>query len=245
MARTSGPRRSGTAPPAEPAPADMAAEPAALPVQLDVRGRRCVVVGGGAVGARRSATLSDAGALVTVIAPVVSPAVAALERDGRVRVRRGDFEPADLDGALLVVAATGVAEVDEAVSRAAAERHVLVNRSDRADRGDLAFPAVVRRGPVRVAVSTGGAAPAVARLVADLVDQHLDDATGLDATALADLVAVVAEVREQLDGGPREKGVTPARLDWRTALDGSILDLIRQGRRAEAKERLLACLSSS
>ena len=227
-----------------------------LPVQLDVRGRRCVVVGGGVVGTRRVAALLDAGAQVVVISPDPAPALRTMAAEGRVELVERPFAPEDLDGARLVVAATGVLDVDEAVSTAAGARGVLVNRSDRADRGDLAFPAVVRRGPVRLAVSTGGAAPAVTRLVAESVDEGLDAVLGLDGDGLALLVDVVAEVRRELIegayGGPRpgggadhEVGVTPGPLDWRSALDASILDLIRQGRRAEAKERLLACLSSS
>lgn len=235
----------------------MAPDPtASLPVQLDVRGRRCVVVGAGPVGARRAATLVEARAAVEVVALQVAPSVRALAEQLTVVVHQRGFAPADLDGALLVVAATGVAAVDEAVSLAAAERGVLVNRADRAGEGDLAFPAVLRRGPVRVAVSTGGAAPAVARLVATLLDEHLDTALGLDGDELSALVEVVEEVRARLEvqsyGGSAQvartggdEGVTPALLDWRSALDASILDLIRQGRRAEAKERLLACLSSS
>jgi siroheme synthase-like protein len=227
-----------------------------LPVQLDVRGRRCVVVGAGPVGARRAATLVEAGAAVEVVAPRVSPPVRALAEQLAIVVHQRGFEPTDLDGALLVVAATGVEAVDEAVSMAAAPRGVLVNRADRAGRGNLTFPAVVRRGPVRVAVSTGGAAPAVARLLAAVLDEQLDTVLGLDLDDLSTLVEVVEEVRAQLgeqsyagptqvDGTARDEGVTPGPLDWRSALDASILDLIRQGRRAEAKERLLACLSSS
>ena len=235
----------------------MAPDPtASLPVQLDVRGRRCVVVGAGPVGARRAATLVEAGAAVEVVALQVSPPVRALAEQLAIVLHQRGFEPSDLDGALLVVAATGVQAVDESVSLAAAERGVLVNRADRAGQGDLAFPAVLRRGPLRVAVSTGGAAPAVTRLVAAMLDEQLDTALGLDHDDLSTLVEVVEEVRAQLGvqsyGGAAQvgrtggdEGVTPALLDWRSALDASILDLIRQGRRAEAKERLLACLSSS
>ena len=215
--------------------------PAALPVQLDVGGRRCVVVGAGPVGARRAAALVAAGADVVVVAPTATDEVVAGSGRGALRWEQRGFTATDLDGALLVVAATGERSVDEAVSAAAAQRGVLVNRADRAERGDLAFPAVLRRGPVRVAVSTGAAAPAVTRLLAELIDAHLDEVLGLDADALTELVDMVAAVRSQLGA----TGVTPGSLDWRSALDGSILDLIRQGREAEAKERLLACLSSS
>jgi len=158
--------------------------------------------------------------------------------------RQRRFVADDLDGAVLAVAATGVAAVDESVSAAARERNVLVNRADRAERGDLAFPAVLHRGPLSVSVSTGAAAPAVTRLLAGVLDAALDDALQLDAAQIACLVEVVAEVRSELRD-QRDGDGSPVPLDWRSALDGSILDLIRQGRRAETKERLLACLSSS
>jgi siroheme synthase-like protein len=189
------------------------------------------VVGAGPVGSRRAATLHEAGAKVLVVAPDVSASVVALVEGGSVELARRPFEPADLDGALLVVAATGDRSVDDAVSVAAGAR------------GVLAFPALVRRGPVRLAVDSGGTAPAVSRLVADMVDGALDEVLGLDADGLTLLVQVVAEVRAQLAGAPGGSG--GGALDWRSALDGSILELIRQGREAEAKERLLACLSSS
>jgi len=214
---------------------------AGLPVQLDVRDRRCVVVGAGPVGARRATAIAAAGADVVVVAPTATPEVVAADQRGSLRWEQREFAPADLDGAVLAVAATGERSVDDAVSASAAQRGVLVNRADRAELGDVAFPAVVRRGPVSVAVSTGAAAPAVTRRLAELIDAHLDEVLGLDADALRCLVDVVAAVRSQLGA----TGVTRAPLDWRSALDGSILDLIRQGREAEAKERLLACLSSS
>lgn len=216
-----------------------------LPVQLDVRGRRCVVVGAGAVGTRRVTTLLDHGARVVVVAPDVSDLVAAFATDGRIELHRRRAVDGDVDGALLVVACTGDDAVDRSVADAARSRGVLVNRAGDGGAGDLAFPAVVRRGPVRVAVSTGGAAPAVARLLAGRLEEGLDQLWDLTADDLVALVEVVAEVRATAPAVGGEEGVTPAPLDWRSALDASILDLIRQGRRAEAKERLLACLSSS
>ena len=215
-----------------------------LAVQLDVVGRRCVVVGAGPVGARRASALVDAGADVLVVGPRAVARVRDAAASGAMTWQQRDFVADDLAGAVLAVAATGVAAVDDSVSAAGRHHAVLVNRADRAGLGDLSFPAVLRRGPLSVAVSTGAAAPAVTRLLAEVLDDGLDAALGLDAAQIAGLVEVVAEVRSELRD-QRDGDGSPAPLDWRSALDGSILDLIRQGRRAETKERLLACLSSS
>lgn len=219
---------------------------ASLPLQLRVAGRRCVVVGAGTVAGRRARTLSEAGAEVLVVGPDPDSAVAELAGAGAVELAPRPFRDDDVHGAFLVVAATGVLDVDERVGSLAAAAGALVNRADDAAAGDVAFPAVVRRGPVSLAVSTNGRAPAVARRLAELLDEGVDGLIGLDAAGYGVLVEIVDEVRTELrSGGADRTGVTPGPVDWRSALDRSILDLIVQGRRAEAKERLLACLSSS
>lgn len=236
-----------------------------LAVQLRVRGRRCVVVGGGPVATRRARTLLAAGARVTVVAPQITPALAALADESALVVHRREFRATDLDPApgpddsdpentgatVVVVTATDDAEVNRTVAEAAEGRGVLVNRADDAPAGDVTFPLVLRRGPVTFAVSTG--VPVASRWVAGRLDEGLAQLLGLDDDGLVRLVGVLAEVRRELrrgsgpDGGSTgdgERGVTVDPADWLSALDGSILELIHQGLTAEAKERLLACLSS-
>lgn len=236
-----------------PTSAGQASPGAPLPVLLHLSDRPCLVVGGGPVAARRTRALLDAGARVTVVAPDLDPALEELAGAGSVRVERREFRSEDLEAGprpALVVTATGDSEVDRAVGDAAAARGVLVNRADDAASGDLSFPAVVRRGPVTVAVGSGGRAPAVSRWLAQVLEDRLDDLLGLGPEGYEVLVDLVEEVRSELRDrrSPTERegtGVTAGPLNWRAALDGSILELIDQGRRAEAKERLLACLSSS
>ena len=182
---------------------------ATLAVQLDVVGRRCVVVGAGPVGARRASTLVDAGADVVIVAPRAVRSVRDAAASGAMTWRQRGFVADDPAGAVLVVAATGVATVDEAVAAAAeGARACWSIAADRAELGDLSFPAVLRRGPLSVSVSTGAAAPAVTRLLAGVLDAALDDALELDATQIASLVEVVAEVRSELRDQRDGDGIT-------------------------------------
>lgn len=149
--------------------------PAAIPVMLDVTGRRCVIVGGGRVAARRASTLHEAGARVLVVAPRVDIHIANVG----VEVRQRVFEPGDLDGALLVVVATDNREVNEAIHQAARDRGVLVNRADDADQADLTFMTAHHSGPLTVAVHTGGASASAAVRIRDDLAGQLDAGWGV------------------------------------------------------------------
>jgi uroporphyrin-III C-methyltransferase/precorrin-2 dehydrogenase/sirohydrochlorin ferrochelatase len=123
------------------------------PLLLDLTGKRVLVVGGGAVGARRAASLADAGARVEVVAPSV---VAAISADPRISVSLREFSPSDLDGAWLVHACTGVAEVDAAVAAGADAIGVWCVRASAALESAAWTPAVARTDDVVVAVNAGG-----------------------------------------------------------------------------------------
>ena len=215
-----------------------------LVLSWNVEGRRCVVVGGGTVGTRRARDLIAAGARVTVVAPDVTDVLADLDAAGQVDLEQVPATSEVLDrvlpGSVLVVVATDRTEVNELVAEAARELGVLVNRADDAASGDVTWTTPVRRGPVHVAVSTGGEAPAVARFVAQQLDEGLDQALGLDEQQLTDLVTLVGEVRRSL----RNDGRRPAPVDWRSEQAATILEAVRSGRTAEAKERLKAWQSS-
>jgi len=137
--------------------------PAYFPAFLDLRGRRCLVVGGGDVGERKARALLDCGAEVTVVSPGLTPGLAALATGGSLRWRRRAFRKVDVRGCTLVIAASGVASVDTAVAAEARRRGALLNVVDRPAQCDFIFPSVLRRGHLQIAVSTGGRSPALAR----------------------------------------------------------------------------------
>jgi len=126
---------------------------------LDLEGRRCVVVGGGSVGLEKAAGLAACGARVTVVAPELDPGFAELDVEWVSR----EYETADLDEAFLVIAATSTRSVNERVSGDAERRALLCNVADVPDLCNFILPAVHREGPIAVAVSTGGASPALAK----------------------------------------------------------------------------------
>lgn len=139
-----------------------------FPLFLKLGGRRVVLVGAGAVAAEKLRHLLEVGADVTVISPDVSAEVAAAP----VRLVRRAFEPADLDGAWLVVAAAPAA-VNRAVAAAAEERQIFVNAVDDVEAASAYAAAVLRREQLTVAISTDGAAPALAGLFREALDALL------------------------------------------------------------------------
>jgi precorrin-2 dehydrogenase/sirohydrochlorin ferrochelatase len=134
-----------------------------FPAFLDLRGRRCLVVGGGEIGERKTHALLDCGARVTIVSPSVTHRLAALVASGRLVHRARPFRRSDPRGCALAVAATGDPRVDRVVAAAARRWRALVNVVDRPQHCDFIVPAVLRRGELQIAVSTGGRSPAVAR----------------------------------------------------------------------------------
>jgi siroheme synthase-like protein len=204
------------------------------PVNLLVAGRRCVVVGGGRIAARKIAALLDAGATVHVVAPDLSPEVQDWQASGAVTVDQRPFAPTDLDGAWLATTATPDPAVNQAVYDAGEARRIFVNAADDPDRCSFTLMSVVRQGDLVVTIGTGGRSPALATYLKDHVASEMGPEWGV-------LLDLLSDERERL----RAAGTSSETLDWRRALDSGMLDLIRTGRVAQAKELLRACLSSS
>ena len=130
---------------------------------LRLKGRRCLVVGGGDVGLEKVEGLLACDADVTLVAPDAHPALIDLAQEGSIRWERREFEPADLDGCLIAIAATGDTDVNIRVFDEAERRAMLVNVVDVPPLCNFILPAIVRTGPLAVAISTAGASPALAK----------------------------------------------------------------------------------
>ena len=186
------------------------------PLFLDLTGRRVVVVGGGAVAARRTKTLHEAGAHIVVVAPSVSDDVAAAE------VHRRAFEPSDVDGAWLVLACTDDEEVNGVVSAAAAERGIWWSRADRRDESAAWVPAAGAVDDVQVAVSAGGD-PGRARALRDdaLRALHAGEWQAARTRAVGGRVVLVG-------GGPGDPGLLTMR-GYRALLEADVVVTDRLG----------------
>jgi len=196
------------------------------PVNLVVEGRPVLVVGGGRVAAGKVRRLVESGADVTVVAPDVVADITALG----VRVEQRPYRRGEVAGYRLVITATGT-EVDGQVFEDAETAEVWVNAADDPAHCSFTLPAVARRGAIQVAVSTGGLSPAMASWLRARFEEEL-------TPELEALLQLLHDEREAL----RSQGTPTEGLAWREALDSGLLDLVREGRVAEARERLQACL---
>jgi precorrin-2 dehydrogenase / sirohydrochlorin ferrochelatase len=150
-----------------------------FPMFLKLEGRQCLVVGAGTVAEPKITSLLEAAAHVQVVAPQATEQVRTLASEARIWWDQRYFQESDLDGCFLVVSASNDAAVNETVYRQAAARGVLCNAVDDPARCDFYYPAVVRRGPLQIAISTAGDSPALAqRLRRDLEKQFGPEYSG-------------------------------------------------------------------
>jgi siroheme synthase-like protein len=205
--------------------------PEYYPIFLDLTGRRCLVVGGGAVAEGKVRGLLAANAEVTVVAPTLTPALDALVRAGEIRHRHGEYAANDLDGVDLCFVATDDGAINARVAADARDGGVWVNAADDPANCDFVLPAVVRRGNIVLAASTGGSSPALARRLREDLTAFLDEGYGPLGEVLA---AVRAEVRA---AGQR---IDPEA--WQRAIDAKLRTLIAQGRIEDARQRLRKAL---
>ncbi len=201
------------------------------PVNLRIAGHRCLVVGAMTVAAQKIRGLLECQADVVVVAPAIGEEVRAMA-DG-ITVFERKYRPGDLEGMRLVVAATGDAALQRAILADGRAAGVLVNAADDPANCDFTLPSRVRRGPLLITASTSGQSPAMATWLR----RRFESEIGPEYEVLLDLLA---DARNAL----RARGVSTEGLAWQEALDSGILDLVREGRVREAKERLQACLSS-
>jgi siroheme synthase-like protein len=203
------------------------------PIFLEMKDRRCVVIGGGAVAERRVEGLVAVGANVTVISPAITEGLRDLLTQGAIRHVAREYRAGDRAGYDLVFVATDNSEINAAVSSEARSLRIWVNSADDPDHCDFILPAVIRRGDLAVAVSTGGVSPAVTRAIREELDEYFQ-------ADYARFVQIAGEVRKEL----REKSVSPGAGAWNRALQGDYRRLIKEGKSVQAKELLLETLGA-
>ncbi len=198
-----------------------------LPIFLNIKGARCLVVGGGGVAARKAGLLLGCGARVAIVSPELGETLAAEKAAGRIEHIAARFEAAHLAGAAVVVAATDDRAVNEAVFRAAKARELPVNVVDSPELCSFIFPSIVDRSPMIVAVSTGGASPVLARLMRARLEALLPAAYGRLAQLAHDLRD---RVKKHFANPPQR------RMFWEKMLGGSFADMVLAGKGKEAEQ---------
>ena len=263
---------------------------ALYPINLDVGGKRCLVVGGGKVALGKTQELLRCGAEVEVVAPLIcdellelaeslaaSPSEPETASSGQpagefsqtsdstqnlhspqntassgqpqdflpepqgsvspeglaptLQIARRAYEAGDLHGCLIAIAATGDPDVNRQVFLDGHQQGVLVNSADDPENCHFTLPARVRKGDLLVTISTAGRSPAMASWLRRQIEAYLDE-------DILQMLEVVAEVRDEI----KAQGIPTEPLDWATALNNGILELVREGKTAEAKSQLRAGL---
>lgn len=204
------------------------------PVYLNLKGRRCVIVGGGTVAEGKIARLLESGADICVVSPDATPGIRRFVADGAVRWEQREYRPGDLEGAFIAIAATNVRKVNRRVFEEAEERGVMLNAVDDPPNCSFIAPSIVQRGPVTLAISTGGVSPALARKLRESLQSS-------EALAWADLSGVMAVARSHLREAELLTSIDPQR--WQCCITTELLVMAQEGRQAEAAETLLAGLT--
>ncbi len=206
---------------------------------LRLKGRSCLVVGGGDVGLEKTEGILACGGDAVLVAPQACPALEELAAEGSIEWHRREYAgPADLEGRFLVIAATDDSEVNIAVYEDAEERAMLVNVADVPPLCNFILPAIVRSGPLAIAISTAGASPALAKRM----KREIGELYGEDFARLA---VILNQVRGWA------KATLPTYQDRRDFFEGIVngrpdpIDLLRAGREADVLELIESAKSSA
>jgi uroporphyrin-III C-methyltransferase/precorrin-2 dehydrogenase/sirohydrochlorin ferrochelatase len=203
---------------------------------MDLAGRDCLVVGGGNVAARKVNLLLRAGARVEVVAPQLCEKLAVQRSAGTITRSAREFEERDVEGKVLVIAATSQEEVNRSVSECAKARNIPVNVVDDPELCSFIVPSIINRSPVQVAVSSGGASPVLARLLRARLESYVPAAYGHMAKLVASFRTKVKQ---------RFSSIGQRRQFWENMLQGEVADLLFAGRDEAARTVLEKALQDS
>jgi len=209
--------------------------PVYYPLMLNLKGKKCVVVGGGHVALRKVKMLLDCGADITVVSPKPHLGMAKLSEKKAIRLIHRDYKVGDLTDATLAVASTDVKEINRTVAHEAKRLGILVNVVDDPRLSSFILPSFFRRGHLTIAVSSGGTSPALARKIRSNLEKSL-------GKEYATLLLLISEVRSAI----KERGYVVDGEMWQEVLDLKLLiRLIQKGQKTKAKTLLLSKLEAS
>lgn len=204
-----------------------------LPLVVKMDSLPCLVVGGGAVAARRIQTLLSAGAEVSVVAPKVDAEIQRLANARRITLLSEPYRADHLTGFMLVIAATDSDEINAQISSDASERGVLCCDAGEADRGTVLFPSFLQRGDLMIAVTTLGASPQLAKKIRE----ELAGVYGVEYEKYAALLGEMRQIVQQTFPVQERGSILQSLLE-----DTEVFALVKAGRLEEARERALSCI---
>ena len=200
-----------------------------LPLFHNLQGRRCVMVGGGSTALRKLRQLLDSGATVELIAPEINAAIQQLSTKHSLNLHQRKFKNEDLDAAVLVIAATNNKQLNKQVSEQAQKLNIPVNVVDQPKLCTVIFPSVVDRSPIQIAISSGGTAPVLARILRTRLEALVPAGYG----KLAKLAGKFRpRVKEKIPDSNSRKAF------WEDVFSGEIAELVFSEKLGAAESRL-------
>ncbi|MCP3922099.1 MAG: bifunctional precorrin-2 dehydrogenase/sirohydrochlorin ferrochelatase [Desulfobacterales bacterium] len=202
------------------------------PVNLDIKNKKCLVVGGGKVGGRKIKTLLKCGAKVSLVSPEISESVLKIENTD-LTIHKRDYKDSDLKGIFIVICATNNEKLNNKISIHAKERNILCNIADQPEACDFTLPSVVSRGDLIVTVSTGGKSPAFAKSIR----KELDEMFGPE---YADFLTIMGNIRKKLLN--ESKNPDSHKDIFEKIIQGSLLEMVKEKRVKDIDKLLLDIL---
>lgn len=199
------------------------------PIYLNLRDVPCLVIGGGEVAERKTLSLLEAGADVTLVSPAVTPKLGELAFHGKIKHIAGNFEEKYSTGMFLVVAATDSDDVNVRAAGVCKKKHTLVNVASPPEESTFIVPSIVERGDLVMAISTSGASPALSRKIRLELEERYGPEYEVFLTKLA-------LVRKRLKDEVQDRDSRREALQ--RIIDSDALELFRQGRTHEAEQRI-------
>lgn len=204
------------------------------PVNLNLKGKPCLVIGGGHVAARKIRRLLEENAEVTLVAPELIPVLEKDAEEKRLHWEKRNFRPGDEENFHLVITASGNEKIASYLKEKIKGKFFLYNAADFPRYGNIMLPSRFYRGRLMIAVSTEGQSPAMSKYVRQYLEREVPETFGL----WLERVSVLREKLKKETDSPRQREIF-----WRTAFSGDIINLVVQGNFDEAEERLRHAIS--
>lgn len=199
------------------------------PVFLNLKNKKCLVVGGGSVAERKVSALVHCGAEIMVVGPSLTPALQKMVDHGYISYRKGIYQANDLDGVYLVISATNDDQINSIIAGDCNRRNIMVNVVDDPNRCSFFVPSVIHRGALKIAISTGGKSPKLAKIIRENLERDF-------GPQFEEFVEFIGNMRERIISevdDPRLRNQILKRL-----VDHPTLKLVKQGDLQQAKERV-------